>query len=429
MPAACAPTDDLSSGGHERFFRADDGAGFALSPGDRIAVCTHALPAGGAERQWVYLAAGLKELGYQPVFVTYGSIEGANGHYLADLRASAIEHFSANNVNPLKHYEEIGDMAGLLSVAKTLPGGCRTTFIKVAAAFNTIKPKAVIAQLDQPNLVFACAALLLGIKRVVASFRNYNPTNFDYLNVPWFLPVYRNVARSGAVRFTSNFRGAGDDYADWIGMDRSRVTVIPNAIDPSIFAGTERCERERLRRSAGIAPDVPLVLGAFRLSAEKGPFDFIEVARRVVDAMPAAQFIIAGAGRLHDHIQGRIQTLKLQDNVVLLGRREDIPELIAMSDLMLLTSIKEGMPNVLLEAQSGACPVVATDAGASAEIVIDGTTGYICRVGDVEALAQRSLAILGNRDLALSFGEAARQRAQRHASKRALAEGYIAALA
>jgi glycosyltransferase involved in cell wall biosynthesis len=77
-----------------------------------------------------------------------------------------------------------------------------------------------------------------------------------------------------------------------------------------------------------------------------------------------------------------------------LGRRSDVPALIACADAMLLCSRVEGLPNVLIEAQAFGCPVVATDAGGTKETMIPDETGFLCPVGDVAGLSDAILRLL-----------------------------------
>lgn len=407
-----------------RFFQQTDGRDFRLSPGDHIAVCAHALPPGGAERQWIYLAEGLKALGYRVTFITCDNLDGTNGHYLPQLLNAKIDHVNVCDVSLkclLGIMPDIGAMQDILSLFK--PWSPKS-LMNAMKALQTVAPKAVIAQLDEPNLSFAAAARALGIDRAVVSFRNYNPTNFDYLPHEWFRPIYRMISRSGAVRFTGNFQGAVDDYADWIGIDRSRMVTIANAIDGDLFAAPLTAPAV-LRSQIGVAADAPMVLGVFRLAAEKAPFDFLEVAKLVATAVPDVRFVVAGVGPMLAKLEDKIDELELRDVVQLLGRRDDVPALLGAADMMLLTSRLEGMPNVVLEAQFSGLPVVATDAGASGQIVADGETGYICEIGDIKGLADRCIALLKDSDLRSRMAASAKARIGQKHSKEMLAQSYV----
>jgi hypothetical protein len=97
---------------------------------------------------------------------------------------------------------------------------------RLIALLHSLKPKAVLAQLDSPNLLAATAALTSGIPRAVLSFRNYNPTHFSYLRNDWFWRYYRTVANFPQICFSGNSHEANTDYAEWMGISTDRVCWI-----------------------------------------------------------------------------------------------------------------------------------------------------------------------------------------------------------
>ncbi|UGV25854.1 asparagine synthase (glutamine-hydrolyzing) [Rhodopseudomonas boonkerdii] len=410
-------------------FQSTDGDGFELQSGDSFVVITHALPPGGAERQWIYLAQSLAALGYKVTFVTYESLGGANGHYLPMLEQSGITLIDAASLSIAQLWQTLQDVPNLHNIVEANLTGDATGLLRVMSAIAMAKPRAIFAQLDHPNVVAAVAGRLLGIQRIVVSFRNYNPTNFPYLQGHQFLPNYKLLAESGAVRFTSNFSGAGEDYADWIGIDRSRVSTIPNAVDIEAFHTPSAQQLQCTAASLGLDTSTPTVLGVFRLSDEKDPFTFIEVCRRIVKDCPSVRIFIAGMGPLWAELEQKIQVYGLANHVSLLGRRDDVYALMTLATLLLLTSTKEGMPNVVVEAQALGTAVVATNAGAVPDIIEQGKTGFIRPVGDAEGLAADCLKLLSDMPLAKAMGEAGRHATIAKFPKSQLAASYLTALA
>jgi glycosyltransferase involved in cell wall biosynthesis len=344
------------------------------------------------------------------------------------LEEAGITTMDASSLNILQTIRMQPDIPWLHEALQAFPLNDSHVLLKVICAFHAVKPKAVFAQLDYPNIVAGFAGRLLDIPRIVLSFRNYNPTNFAYLNNSEFLPTYRLLARSGAIRFTSNFVASGDDYADWIHIERSRITRVPNAIDPGQFPPVEKSAIKEARESLGLSPEDPVILGVFRLSPEKDPLGFVETVYRVVKAMPNVQAIVAGIGPLQAEMEARIRDYGLERNIRLLGLRNDVNVLMAMASLLLLTSIKEGMPNVVMESQLVGTPVVATKTGATSEIVIEGETGYVRAVGDFDELAEACLALLATPSKASKMGAAARERSLARFPISNLAKQYIAVL-
>ena len=399
---------------------------FDLSPGDTIALCTHTLSPGGAERQWVYLATALRDLGYQIVFVVYETLDGEHSHYLPALRQAGIpvvDSLSLSLGQKMALWPKT--MPADLLELPTVPEGKH--LLSLTSAFIAARPKIVFAQLDHPNILAGLAAHIAGVPRVVISFRNYNPTNFN-LHKEWFLRAYRELARSRRVIMTGNHRGANDDYARWIGVPSERVAHIANAIDPEAFPTPTPTQLIEAREELGILPGSQVILGVFRLAPEKDPLAFVEVCARAILAEPHARAFIVGLGPMREEVKERIEALQLADRIFLLGQRHDVNVLLKLAAVFLLTSQLEGMPNVVLEAQLMGTPVVATDAGGTRDAVVDGRTALLHPVGDIDALVTSVTMLLRDPSRARIMGKAGRAHVLSAFSKRRLAERYLDAV-
>lgn len=395
---------------------------------NRIVIVTHALCPGGAERQWCYLANGIKQKGYDVTFVVTDGLVGSNGHYVPLLSRNGIELRDLSRSIPAQ--VERGttsltcDDKDLKVVLRKNPFGTKLGLL--VQALDELKPAAVIAQLDATNLVCAAAGIIAGVPRIVLSFRNYNPTRFSYLRNDWFLPLYRSACHSSSVILSGNSRSANDDYAQWIGVPASTVAWIPNAIDPDDFLVDGDFNKKELLRSVGVSEACPVILGVFRLSEEKRPLAFVDVCSRVLDIMPDVHVIVAGEGSMRSEVLQKILDLGLSGRIKLLGRRTDVARLMAASSLLLHTSAFEGMSNVALEAQFLGLPVVATRVGEVGEIVQHDVSGFLHDVEAIDQLTQSCVTLLGDPKRALAMGAAGRAIIQERYSIDRLASNYLA---
>ena len=399
---------------------------FTLKVGDPVVVCTHGLPPGGAERQWVYLAVGLRRAGYDVRFVLLDEPTGHNGHYLPLLQAAGVPVEVAARLDLV---DTLRSLAADRETVTALRSGVVDDVDRLArlvTLFRRIKPRAVIAQLDDPNLYAGVAALLAGVPRAVLSFRNYNPTHFPYIFKKWYRRAYAAVGASQRVLFTGNFAGANRDYEAWIGLEHHRTVAIPNAVSSEFVPDPRPGEVDEARRALGVEASHKVVLGVFRLSGEKDPLTFLAVCEKLARTVPSLRVFVVGIGPLLASLQSEVEQRGLDRVVSFLGRREDVNVLMTMADLLLLTSRQEGMPNVLLEAQLMGLPVVSTDAGGSRDAVIPGHSGIICGIGDVDALYDASLKILSDLSAASAMGEAGRRNARENFSLEAMGRRYIA---
>lgn len=122
------------------------------------------------------------------------------------------------------------------------------------------------------------------------------------------------------------------------------------------------------------------------------------------------RFVLVGDGPLLHPMQQLAHELGLRDSVSFLGNRSDVPELLADSDIFILSTKWEGLPVSILEAMRAGLPVIATDVGGVSELVLDGTSGYLTRVADERHLAHRIQQLVDSRGLRRQLGMAARNR-------------------
>ena len=163
--------------------------------------------------------------------------------------------------------------------------------------------------------------------------------------------------------------------------------------------------RQKARDALGVAGDAPVVSFIGRLAPIKRPDRFVEVVRQVQHARPGVRFIVAGEGT-----EARV-VADAGLPIAMLGWRDDVQNVLAASDAVLLTSDNEGTPLSLIQAALMGLPVVATNVGSVPDVVIDGETGWLTDP-DAQALAKVTLDMLERPDEATRRGRAAQERAE-----------------
>jgi glycosyltransferase involved in cell wall biosynthesis len=191
-----------------------------------------------------------------------------------------------------------------------------------------------------------------------------------------------------------------------------KIEVVRNGVAPA----PPRPRDERLRRELGAVPGRPLVLLLARLEHQKG-IDVLLQAAVDVDA----SFAVAGDGAERAELERRAVELGVADRVRFLGRRTDVPDLLAAADVFALPSRYEGTSLALLEAMAAGKPVVATAIGGNDEIVEDGRTGVLVPVEDPRALAQALRRLAADDTESARLGAAARARVSERFSWAAVA--------
>lgn len=193
------------------------------------------------------------------------------------------------------------------------------------------------------------------------------------------------------------------------GVPAEKLEVVHNGIRPRPAASTRAEVRERM----GIPPDDRLILTVGRLQERKGYRTLLEAVPAIAERVPDAHFLWVGEGPLEGQLRERVRKLGLEDRVLLAGRREDVPDLLAAADLFVLPSLVEGLPLAMLEAMGAGLPVVGTRVCGTSEVVRDGATGRLVEAGDACSLATAILEPLEDPRLAARWGAAGHSLAER----------------
>ncbi len=159
------------------------------------------------------------------------------------------------------------------------------------------------------------------------------------------------------------------------GIPARQISVVPNAVDLSRFQSNGRDPVQK-RRELGFAPDEFLIATVGRLSPEKAQGDLLTAFGQVVSEFPKARLLIVGDGPLRSELEEKARLLPA-DTVSFVGFRRDVHEIMPIIDLFALSSLTEGLPNVVLEAFACGKPVVATAVGGVPEIVEHGVSGLL----------------------------------------------------
>lgn len=203
------------------------------------------------------------------------------------------------------------------------------------------------------------------------------------------------------------------DAALAAGVEPGRLVQIDNAIDTLEFARAEPAARSPLRAER---PGTIVVGAVGRLSDEKGFPLLVEAVERGIERGLPLELWIAGEGEEKERLAERMRASKHAARLRLLGFQKDTRALFEAFDLFALSSIREGLPNVVLEAMAMAVPVVATRCGGMSAFGRDGVDMRLVEVGSVEALAKGIEELARDADLRARLARAARERIERELS-------------
>jgi glycosyltransferase involved in cell wall biosynthesis len=309
------------------------------------------------------------------------------GNLLAACRAAGVEVRTFGMGGSLKNPR---DFRGLLRMLRAL---------------REIRPAVVHGYLLRGNFYAAVAARLAGVPVVVTSKRGlHHPAG-----------LAERIAVRVASRLSDTVTGNSPQVLEFTveveGVQKAPMVMIPSGIDVERFdpAAVGEGSRRGLREGLGIA-DQPVVGTAITFRPRKGFRMLFEAMAELRRDTPDAQLLIAGADDMPPEPAELARSLGLTDCIHLLGRRSDMPEVLAALDVFVLPSESEGMSNAILEAMAMELPVVVTAVGGAPEVVEEGVSGFLVDYPDAGAMASRLGRLFADSGLRRRVGEAARRR-------------------
>lgn len=213
------------------------------------------------------------------------------------------------------------------------------------------------------------------------------------------------------------FITCGDNMKDNLinncGFRASKVVSIPTGVGMEFFQVTRNREA---KLKYGLSVGSPVITNVGILRSVKGHEVTLRSVKKVLDSFPEAKFLIVGDGPKKNTLVNLASKLGLEQHVIFAGFIENIPEIYSFTDVAILSSWSEGIPQSVLQAMAAGVPVVATRAGGVPEVIIHEKTGVLVKTGDHEGLAKGIIKILNNPSSAKQFAENARELIQREHS-------------
>jgi glycosyltransferase involved in cell wall biosynthesis len=200
--------------------------------------------------------------------------------------------------------------------------------------------------------------------------------------------------------------------------------VIYNGVDAEEFCDKWSQEERRALRIALGFPDTDYVIGiSAMLRPEKNHVQLVEAIARLRNRGIPARALIIGEGEMRAAIEARARSLEVAGDVVIAGLQHDVRPYIAACDAMVLCSFTEAFSLAALEAMALGRPVVHSDVGGAAEMIVPGRNGFLFPVGDTTAFVDK-LAILADRAVSRRMGQEARARVASLFSEKTMVDRY-----
>jgi glycosyltransferase involved in cell wall biosynthesis len=347
---------------------------------------------GGAQENTLFTAALLDPARYR-VDVLCGPQTGTEGSLIEEARGQGIPLTISPDL--LRQVSPLHDLRALTGL---------TRFIR-ESGYNIVHTHS-----SKAGILGRLAARRAGTPIIVHtvhgwSFHDYMPA----LTRRIYILLERWIARSTDALIVVAEADIEKGLRAGIGR-REQYHLIRSAIPLEAFDPTN-IDRFAARQELGLPPEAPVIGTIGRFSAQKNPLDWVRVAGIISRARPETRFLLVGDGPLRPQVEAALAQEGLADRAILTGLRRDAPRLLAAMDAFMLTSLWEGLPRTIPEAQAMSLPVVANRADGTVEAIQDGMNGFLCHPGDLQGMADRVLALLDDPLLRAEMGARGRSMA------------------
>jgi glycosyltransferase involved in cell wall biosynthesis len=359
-------------------------------------LCITELDVGGAERCLAELALRLDRRQFSVVVYSLGSPATDDGRSLVPkLKAAGLE---------------VHCLGG-----RRASDAPRTTR-KLARLLKSQQAEILQSFLFHANFIGRIAARWAGVPQVVSGIR------VAERQARWHLRLDRWTAR-----FVEAYVAVSESVAEFSrregGLPQEKLTVIPNGVDVGLFDAASPIDLSEL----GIVADRRTVIYVGRLEPQKGLREFISRSRDWLDPLPGHDLLLVGEGPQRGELEDLVRRLGLAERIRFAGWRGDVPEILRASEIMVLPSRWEGMPNVLLEAMACRLPVVAMNVEGVAEALgPENLAAQTVPPGDLHVFAEKLRAIASSGELASRLGAENRRRVEQQFTLDRMVAAYAA---
>ena len=266
------------------------------------------------------------------------------------------------------------------------------SFLKVARILKDENIDVIHTHNTNPFFDGTLGAILSGVKTIIHTdhVRSF-PDKYRYMFAEWLLSHY-------AYKIVGVSDDTCNNLAKYEYISRKKLMTIVNGIDEQIYNIV--IDKNIKRKELGIKSSNGYVIGiGARLSIQKGITYLLQAMPTILRKYPDITLVIAGQGPCKEDLQAETDALGIEKNVMFLGPRLDMNELLKVFDVFVLPSVFEGLPMVLLECMASGCPIIATDVGGNSTAITHRINGSLIESGNPENLANEIIEVLGNEKL------------------------------
>jgi glycosyltransferase involved in cell wall biosynthesis len=360
----------------------------------RILFCSMALTFGGEQKQMAKILSHVNRDQFQPIVCCI-----RQHGYIEQKILDQAEHFVSLGIK--NRYNLLGEILGLYKTIKKY----KINLIHTGIFGSEFAPLLTSVITRVPAVAFLTTTYDLEFR-----FPSGESSRFAYWKTRVFFFAHGIISRLGKIQYIAYTQVIKDSAVKNLHLPPDRVSLIPLGVDYEDFSKRllSRNSPSSVKEELSLNGTYPVLLNVARLSPVKGQKDLISMMPLVLERCPNAKLLIAGDGSILPDLIALRDELGLQENVLFLGQRDDIPELLSICDIFVFCSYYEGLPGAVIEAITAEKPVVAFDISALNEVIQNNRTGIIISGRNTKAFSESVIKLAEHPEIGKELAEKAK---------------------
>lgn len=273
---------------------------------------------------------------------------------------------------------------------------------EIISYIKKIKPLIVHTHSSKAGILGRFAAYFSKVPIIIHSIHGYGFTRYQNIIKYKLLKLIEKIISRYTTHFICVSEANKIQGIKYKLFNEDKVSIIRSGIEMHLF---KEADGEKIRKEFSLGRNSPLIVMIACFKPQKAPLDFVYAAEIVHKRKPEAHFMLVGDGILRKEIQNVIRGRNLAECFYLAGWRRDVPSILAASNVVVLTSLWEGLPRTIIEAIASKKPIVATKVDGTADIIKDGINGFLAKPHDINTIANKIIKLLDNKQLVNKFIE------------------------
>jgi len=280
------------------------------------------------------------------------------------------------------------------------------SYWRLIKTVKKIKPDAIVTYLFHADIIGRIIVQLFTKYQTIPFLRTtYNHPKY------WIARITEKLTKCFVKQYLANSESVKNFYVENIGVEKEKITVIPNGIDVDFYDNVKiDCN---LRRSFGIDDTDFVIICIANLHINKGHRYLLEAFENIYKENENIKLLLVGDGNEKKNLLSQIKNYNSKNNILFLGKRTDVLQLLKISDIFVLPTFFEGMSNAIIEAMVSDVPIITTNIPENQDLIENEKSGILFPVNDVASLTKAMELLIADETLRKKLSQNAKQEAEK----------------